>query len=635
VTIARHRRDKTCESFQKWGFVGTTSDNALAEKCLSETMANGHWKDVIHIMPNVEPQRQPGEASEALLGRYGSLVYASALRQTGDSAAAEDITQAVFLVALRKGALPEEGRMAGWLLKVTQYAVKAARRSAARRVYHERQAARCREEDRPGLSTELRTLLDEGLLALGALDREVVVRRYLGGERIDDIARQIGLSENAVSQRVGRALEKLRRWLKRRGLVAPSAMVAGTMTKEATAQMPSGLSAMLAGGSTHQPTAASLLARAVLWRIAMVKVQAIIVTAVVILMLGGLGIGGWLATRPGTSESAAAWPQWDASYSPTVSSVLQEPSDALLEEALEKLEANRQKLKTLHVAGVRRFQEYDPRAGEWVDFGETSKGEAWIDLRNGDRERIELEFEKGTSLEDRSSPLMNAGAGVWDGKQTRWLTTGGFMLGPGGQPLLTIYDVREFDSDWFTGTRLSAALWRNDFYGSNNVKDDYYALGAKALRSSSLKLTVRRVLLDGKQAAMELDARYNAPEIPNAEKFSHRYWFDETRGYALLAHQYGEDGKSAAEESIADELKEVAPGVFYPIKLRGSISYEGPLYRWSVEVAQVTANEPIADERFVLDVPPGVKITHSPLHYASKKDTTTRKTAFVPVTRPQ
>src|SRR5947209_5779613 len=122
-------------------------------------------------------------ATDDRLRKYLDVVYASAIRQVGNGAAAEDVTQAVFLVMARKAKdrkLPEEKYMLGWLLKVTGYAVKEWKRAAVRRGHHERVAGGqlpVASEDSHSderQQARLREELDAALLELGPVDREVV-----------------------------------------------------------------------------------------------------------------------------------------------------------------------------------------------------------------------------------------------------------------------------------------------------------------------------------------------------------------------------------------------------------------------------------------------------------------------------
>ena len=116
--------------------------------------------------------------------------------------------------------------MLGWLVEVTRYAVKGgAAWGGSAGVLHEGRAGSLREEAMKEsqvleeCSEGVREALDEALLSLGRVDREVVVRRYLRGEAVRVVAGAMGLEENTAGGRIGRALEKLRRALGRRGVV--------------------------------------------------------------------------------------------------------------------------------------------------------------------------------------------------------------------------------------------------------------------------------------------------------------------------------------------------------------------------------------------------------------------------------
>ena len=82
------------------------------------------------------------EALGELAVRYGGLVYSSALKQVRDPHLAEDITQAVFIVLMRKArSIHPDTVLASWLFTVTRHAVQNARRMQARRRHHEMQVA--------------------------------------------------------------------------------------------------------------------------------------------------------------------------------------------------------------------------------------------------------------------------------------------------------------------------------------------------------------------------------------------------------------------------------------------------------------------------------------------------------------
>lgn len=66
--------------------------------------------------------------------------------------------------------------------------------------------------DRPHRNRDnaLRLTLIAALGGLEPLDRAVVVLRYLGDSSTDDVARQLGVSNQAVRNRLSRALRRLR-----------------------------------------------------------------------------------------------------------------------------------------------------------------------------------------------------------------------------------------------------------------------------------------------------------------------------------------------------------------------------------------------------------------------------------------
>ena len=230
--------------------------------------------------------------NEQELGRFADMVYAAALRQMNeDTHGATDVTQAVFIVAMEKrraGRLPGEERLEGWLLKVTGFCAKKAKRAAMRRSFHEQRAMETRSETMRQESSvnEITQVLDEALLKLGAIDREVVVRRYLRGETVGAVAAAVRMTENAASQRIGRALEKLRKILGRRGVVAPAAALTGVMIAESAKAAPAALTVagVAAGGGGANAAAMSIAKGAVMaMKMAAFKTAAVCVVVMVVI----------------------------------------------------------------------------------------------------------------------------------------------------------------------------------------------------------------------------------------------------------------------------------------------------------------------------------------------------------------
>src|SRR5687768_18562930 len=86
------------------------------------------------------------EAFTALVKRHTSLVYGTACRKLGDASAAEEITQAVFVVLARKAAfLCHRGNLSGWLHQTTLLECRQRIRTDLRRQRREETAMKMNE----------------------------------------------------------------------------------------------------------------------------------------------------------------------------------------------------------------------------------------------------------------------------------------------------------------------------------------------------------------------------------------------------------------------------------------------------------------------------------------------------------
>ncbi|PYI84372.1 MAG: hypothetical protein DME26_13420 [Verrucomicrobia bacterium] len=170
------------------------------------------------------------EAFADLVRRHLNLVYSAALRQVnGDAHLAEDVAQIVFSELARQARiLAKRPRLTGWLYTCTHYSAVKAVRTERRRHIHE-QAAQAMDElfHAPASEFEwdnLRPMLDKVMHELNQADREAILMRFFENRPLADIGARLGLSEDAARKRVDRALEKLRTFLTRHGVVTTAAL---------------------------------------------------------------------------------------------------------------------------------------------------------------------------------------------------------------------------------------------------------------------------------------------------------------------------------------------------------------------------------------------------------------------------
>lgn len=150
----------------------------------------------------------------ALLDTHQQRLLAWLLALTGELTEARELLQLTNLVLWKKSGAFEQGtNFTAWAMRVAQFEFMSWRQRKARErlvfddTLLEGIAAALDEVD--AVADARHAALDACLPGLPDRQREVTVRRYLRGERVEDIGQALGLPANAVSQLLWRARQNL------------------------------------------------------------------------------------------------------------------------------------------------------------------------------------------------------------------------------------------------------------------------------------------------------------------------------------------------------------------------------------------------------------------------------------------
>jgi RNA polymerase sigma factor (sigma-70 family) len=204
-------------------------------------------------------RRYAEDRSEAafaeLVKRHLDLVYSAALRRTGgDTHRAADVAQQVFTTLARDARrLSRHPVLPAWLHTATRNASLNIMISEKRRIARETEAAALD----PGAAAaaeapdweRIKPVLDGAIDELPGPDREAVVLRFLERKEFSEIGLKLKMSADAARMRTGRALEKLRVLLARRGITSTAAALGAAVTSQSLLSAPAGLASTVAAAS--------------------------------------------------------------------------------------------------------------------------------------------------------------------------------------------------------------------------------------------------------------------------------------------------------------------------------------------------------------------------------------------------
>lgn len=240
--------------------------------------------------------RNSEEAFRAVVEKHVDFVYSVALRQLGDTHAAEEVAQTVFIDLARKAAaLPAETVLSGWLFRAARFTAAKIVRSELRRQRREREAAQMEptvhENKMESPWEQMEPLLNEALAELSEKDRSAVLLRFFEKKPLKDVGARLGLNEDAAKKRVTRAIEKLRIIFQRRGIALSSGILSAALSAQTTQAAPAGLAATIATNAmlkgAHFTASTAILGKGVLNIMAISKLKTAAVVAATLLLAGG------------------------------------------------------------------------------------------------------------------------------------------------------------------------------------------------------------------------------------------------------------------------------------------------------------------------------------------------------------
>jgi RNA polymerase sigma-70 factor (ECF subfamily) len=166
-------------------------------------------EDAARLMARV--RSRDAAAFEALYDAHHRLVYGVAMRMLGDVAAAEDITQAVFLKIWSSPQLFESGNFAGWLVRMTRNRALDLLRSKSYRHEELPQTQPADEQPEDTAFAHINAdLVRAALTHLPGEQRELIEMGFFNGLTHDEMARRTGIPLGTIKTRIRAGLRKLR-----------------------------------------------------------------------------------------------------------------------------------------------------------------------------------------------------------------------------------------------------------------------------------------------------------------------------------------------------------------------------------------------------------------------------------------
>ena len=230
-----------------------------------------------------------------LVHRHINLVYSVALRYTGNSPDAQDVTQAVFIILAQKAAsLRQRTTLTGWLYETTRFTARQVLRTRNRQQAREQEAymeSTLNDSNTENLWRQLAPILEDAMSRLNEKERTLLALRFYENKSGAETAALLGIQEWAAHKRATRALEKLRKYFFKHGVTSTAATLGETISANSVQAAPALLAktataVALAKGATASLSTLTLIQEA-LKMMARQKIKTTITIGAVVIMTGG------------------------------------------------------------------------------------------------------------------------------------------------------------------------------------------------------------------------------------------------------------------------------------------------------------------------------------------------------------